>query len=58
MVSARGHAPRFGQEAKASMAGHIVPHFHNDLGVSVIEIGASEFMCVGANPPFDSDSID
>jgi uncharacterized Zn-finger protein len=31
----------------------IVPHFHNDLGVAVIEIGAKEFMCVGATPPFD-----
>jgi uncharacterized Zn-finger protein len=28
----------------------IVPHFHNDPGVSVIEIGAREFMCVGATP--------
>jgi len=35
------------------MAEHIVPHFHNDPGVPVIEIGAHEFMCVGATPPFD-----
>ena len=35
------------------MADHIVPHFHNDPGVAVIEIGAHEFMCVGARPPFD-----
>ena len=35
------------------MAETIVPHFHNDLGVPVIEIGAKEFMCVGALPPFD-----
>jgi uncharacterized Zn-finger protein len=35
------------------MADHVVPHFHNDPGVPVIEIGAREFMCVGANPPFD-----
>lgn len=35
------------------MAEHVVPHFHNDSGVSVIEIGAKEFMCVGAKPPFD-----
>jgi uncharacterized Zn-finger protein len=35
------------------MAETIVPHFHNDLGVSVIDIGAREFMCVGALPPFD-----
>ena len=35
------------------MAETIVPHFHNDLGVPVIEVGAKEFMCVGAMPPFD-----
>jgi uncharacterized Zn-finger protein len=35
------------------MADKIVPHFHNDPGVQVIEIGAHEFMCVGATPPFD-----
>ena len=35
------------------MSDHAVPHFHNDAGVSVIEIGSKEFMCVGANPPFD-----
>jgi uncharacterized Zn-finger protein len=35
------------------MAEAIVPHFHNDIGVPVIEIGAKEFMCVGAKPPFD-----
>ena len=35
------------------MAEAIVPHFHNDIGVAVIEIGAKEFMCVGAKPPFD-----
>jgi uncharacterized Zn-finger protein len=36
-----------------AMSDHVVPHFHNDAGVSVIEIGSQEFMCVGANPPFD-----
>jgi uncharacterized Zn-finger protein len=35
------------------MAEHVVPHFHNDSGVPVIEIGAKEFMCVGALPPHD-----
>ena len=35
------------------MSDHVVPHFHNDAGVSVIEIGSQEFMCVGAKPPFD-----
>jgi len=39
------------------MADHIVPHFHNDPGVQVIEIGAKEFMCVGARPPFDHPHI-
>jgi uncharacterized Zn-finger protein len=38
---------------KKTMAENIVPHFHNDSGVAVIEIGAREFMCVGARPPFD-----
>jgi uncharacterized Zn-finger protein len=36
-----------------AMTDTIVPHFHNDPGVAVIEIGAREFMCVGAKPPFD-----
>ena len=31
----------------------VVPHFHNEPGVAVIDIGAKEFMCVGAKPPFD-----
>lgn len=35
------------------MADHVVPHFQNNAGVAVIEIGAKEFMCIGANPPFD-----
>jgi uncharacterized Zn-finger protein len=39
------------------MAEHAVPHFHNDPGVPVIEIGAKEFMCVGATPPFDHPHI-
>jgi uncharacterized Zn-finger protein len=44
----------FAKISKAKdMADNIVPHFHNDLGVSVIEIGAHEFMCIGAKPPFD-----
>jgi uncharacterized Zn-finger protein len=37
----------------AAMSDAIVPHFHNDIGVAVIEIGAQEFMCIGAKPPFD-----
>jgi uncharacterized Zn-finger protein len=35
------------------MAGHAIPHFQNDAGHAAIEIGVKEFMCVGANPPFD-----
>jgi uncharacterized Zn-finger protein len=35
------------------MAANVVPHFHNEPGVQVIEIGAREFMCVGALPPLD-----
>lgn len=35
------------------MAGYTTPYFQNDGGYNVIEIGASEFMCVGAKPPFD-----
>jgi uncharacterized Zn-finger protein len=31
----------------------IVPHFHNEPGVPVIEIGAKTFMCIGALPPQD-----
>jgi uncharacterized Zn-finger protein len=35
------------------MSDHVVPHFHNDVGAAVIEIGAQEFMCIGATPPFN-----
>ncbi|SFP33551.1 Uncharacterized conserved protein, contains Zn-finger domain [Mesorhizobium sp. NFR06] len=35
------------------MAGGSIPHFQNDAGHPVIEIGVKEFMCTGANPPFD-----
>lgn len=35
------------------MADHGIPHFHNDAGVAVIHVGAREFMCIGAKPPFD-----
>ncbi|MGI9402186.1 MAG: zinc-finger domain-containing protein [Rhizobiaceae bacterium] len=35
------------------MAGHTVPHFQNDKGVSTIEIGVKEFMCCGASEPYD-----
>ncbi|PWJ76925.1 putative Zn-finger protein [Pseudaminobacter salicylatoxidans] len=35
------------------MAGGSIPHFQNDAGHAVIEIGVKEFMCVGATPPYD-----
>jgi uncharacterized Zn-finger protein len=35
------------------MAGGSVPHFQNDQGALVIHVGAKEFMCIGAKPPFD-----
>ena len=35
------------------MAGGSIPHFQNDAGHAAIDIGVKEFMCVGANPPFD-----
>jgi len=35
------------------MAAKSVPHFHNDTGVDVINVGVHEFMCIGAKPPFD-----
>jgi uncharacterized Zn-finger protein len=39
------------------MAEHVIPHFHNTPGVQVIEIGTTEFMCVGEKPPFDHPHI-
>ena len=35
------------------MADHHVPHFCNDDGVEQITIGAKDFQCMGAKPPFD-----
>jgi uncharacterized Zn-finger protein len=35
------------------MADHAIPHLTNDAGVPVIRIGAREFLCIGAKPPFD-----
>ncbi len=35
------------------MAQHKTPHFHNSQGLARIAIGAKEFLCVGAIPPFD-----
>jgi uncharacterized Zn-finger protein len=39
------------------MAGHFIAHFQNTKGHNVIEIGVKEFMCIGANPPFDHPHI-
>ncbi len=39
------------------MAGHAIPHFKNDEGVSTIEIGVKEFQCMGATPPQDHPHI-
>ena len=39
------------------MAHADIPHFCNDLGVNVIEVGSKEFMCIGAKPPFDHPHI-
>jgi uncharacterized Zn-finger protein len=39
------------------MAGHVVPHFHNNSGVPAIGIGVKEFMCIGATAPFDHPHI-
>lgn len=35
------------------MAQNRTPHFHNTQGLPRIEIGAKEFQCIGAIPPFD-----
>src|SRR5690349_24447923 len=56
-----GHfAPNRGAIAASEikpMAEHVVPHFHDEPGVPVIEIGSKEFMCVGARPPMDHPHI-
>jgi uncharacterized Zn-finger protein len=36
------------------MTDEVIPHFHNDLGVQVVEIGAKKFLCMGALPPQSS----
>ncbi|MTI19352.1 zinc-finger domain-containing protein [Rhodobacteraceae bacterium RKSG542] len=35
------------------MAHAKTPHFQNSNGYNSISIGAKEFMCIGAKPPFD-----
>jgi uncharacterized Zn-finger protein len=39
------------------MADQIVPHFQNSSGHDSVAIGAREFMCIGAEPPFDHPHI-
>jgi uncharacterized Zn-finger protein len=54
MVRRAGPCPQRDENERSKiMAGHGIPHFHNDAGHTVIEIGVKEFMCVGATPPFD-----
>ena len=36
---------------------HGTPHFHNQPGLPKITVGAKEFMCIGALPPFDHPHI-
>ena len=42
---------------RTSMADHGIPHFHNEPGVPSIRVGTTEFMCMGALPPFDHPHI-
>ena len=39
------------------MAAGATPHFQNQMGLPAIEVGAKEFMCIGAPPPFDHPHI-
>lgn len=39
------------------MAHGETPHFHNQPGVPKVRVGAHEFMCTGALPPFDHPHI-
>jgi uncharacterized Zn-finger protein len=39
------------------MAEHRIPHFHNEPGVATVRVGVTEFMCIGALPPFDHPHI-
>ena len=39
------------------MAAGKTPHLQNSMGLAVIEVGAKEFMCIGAKPPFDHPHI-
>jgi len=50
-------AVRFIATQDDDMATHSIPHFHNQPGVPLVRVGAKEFMCVGALPPFDHPHI-
>ena len=39
------------------MAAGSTPHFQNQMGLPAIEVGAKDFMCIGALPPFDHPHI-
>ena len=39
------------------MAAGATPHFQNSMGLATIEVGAKEFMCIGALPPHDHPHI-
>ena len=39
------------------MAAGATPHFQNSMGLSAIEVGSREFMCIGAKPPHDHPHI-
>ena len=51
------HANRPSTTGTSTMADQPTPQFHNDMGIPVIEIGAREFECIGATPPFDHPHI-
>jgi uncharacterized Zn-finger protein len=57
-IDAQADNVRRNQMAReTTMAGHSIPHFQNDGGYPVIQIGVKEFMCTGASVPFDHPHI-
>jgi uncharacterized Zn-finger protein len=46
-----------GKHFEDDMATGATPHFQNEMGLPAIEVGAKEFMCIGALPPFDHPHI-
>jgi uncharacterized Zn-finger protein len=45
------------KHSEDDMATGATPHFQNEMGLPAIEVGAKEFMCIGALPPFDHPHI-